>query len=128
MFQVHCDLKPANLLVSDDKQVFRESGSARGSESDRERKKEKSDRKKDAQGYAELETEPHTGHTHSQTKYSVGWALIDWWLQSIVIADFGIAKHIENTMRAGKSGDREGTLQYMAPELLQVFNRRQLSH
>ena len=72
VFQVHCDLKPANLLVSDDKQVFRESGSARGSESDRERKKEKSDRKKDAQGYAELETEPHTGKsTHRARQNTV---------------------------------------------------------
>lgn len=39
--------------------------------------------------------------------------------RSLLIADFGVAKYCDQSMRAGRTSDRQGTLQYMAPELLQ---------
>jgi serine/threonine protein kinase len=38
--------------------------------------------------------------------------------QSVVIADFGLAKHCDHTIRTGQTSDRAGTPLYMAPELL----------
>lgn len=44
---------------------------------------------------------------------------------SLVIADFGLAKHCDLSMRTGRTSDKAGTLHYMAPELLdsEVGNR-----
>ena len=36
----------------------------------------------------------------------------------VVIADFGLAKHCDLSMRTGRTSDKAGTLHYMAPELL----------
>ena len=38
--------------------------------------------------------------------------------RSLVIADFGLAKHCDLSMRTGRTTDKAGTLHYMAPELL----------